>query len=228
MEGHIGYYAVFTVLALLEIISAVIALVIAVKTMGVARKIKDKGLFRLGAGYAVMCIALVLGFAAALIALLYPVNPVLQLQEERPRHTVWHHYEGWRHSPWPGDRFGVSWNLVLLASIFFPISYAIILLGLSGEYVRFEQRREEKFLGLAVAPSLLVGMASDMVSVGLLAGITVFARKGGGGVEPYVVFLVSHLLRLVGEAVGMPILFLAGEVLRPMALLIVLGRVMLG
>ncbi len=228
MEGHIGYYAVFTLLALLEIISAVIALVIAVKIMGVARKIKDKGLFRLGVGYAVMCIALVLGFAAALIALLYPVNPVLQLQEEKPGHMVWHHSEGWRHSPWPGDRFGVSWNLVLAASVFFPISYAVILLGLSGEYVRFDQSRGEKFLGLAVAPGLIVGMASDMVSAGLLIGIIVFARKGGGGVEPYVVFLASHLLRLVGEAVGMPILFLAGEVLRPIALLIVLGRVMLG
>ncbi len=42
------------------------------------------------------------------------------------------------------------------------------------------------------------------------------------------VFLASHLLRLAGKAVGMPILFLAGEVLRPIALLIVLGRVMLG
>jgi len=88
VEGHIGYYAVFTVLALLEIISALIALVIAVKTMGVARKIKDKGLFRLGVGYAVMCIALVLGFAAALIALLYPINPVLQLQEEKAGHMA--------------------------------------------------------------------------------------------------------------------------------------------
>ena len=58
VDGHIGYYAVFTMLALLEIISAAISLIIAVKTMGIARKIKDKGLFRLGAGYAVMCIAL--------------------------------------------------------------------------------------------------------------------------------------------------------------------------
>ncbi len=74
MDGHIGYYAVFTMLALLEIISAAISLIVAVETMGIARKIKDKGLFRLGVGYAVMCIALVLGFTATLVALLYPVN----------------------------------------------------------------------------------------------------------------------------------------------------------
>ncbi len=141
---------------------------------------------------------------------------------------AWHHLGGWRHSPWPGDRFGVSWNLVLLASIFFPISYAVILLGLWGEYVRFGQGREEKILGLAVAPGLIVGMASDMVSAGLLVGIIILARKGGGGVGPYIVFLASHLLRLVGEAVGTPPLFLAGEVLRPVALLIVLARVVLG
>ncbi len=227
MDGHIGYYAVFTMLALLEIISAAISLIIAVKAMGIARKIKDKGLFRLGVGYAVMCVALVLGFAAALIALLYPVNPVLQLQEE-PRHMEWHHIEGWRHSPWPGDRFGVSWNLVLLASVFFPISYAVILLGLSGEYVRFEQGSGEKLPGLIVAPGLMVGMASDLVSAGLLIGIIILARKGGGSVGPYIVFLASHILRLAGESVGTPLLFLAGEVLRPIALLIVLARVMLG
>ena len=227
MEGHVGYYAVFTVLALLEIISAAIALVISIKTIGIARKIKDRGLLRLGIGYAIMCLALILGFAAALMALLYPVNPVLQLQEEKPEHMLWHHTVGWRHSPWPGDRFGVSWNLVLLAGIFFPVSYAVILFGLSSEYVKLEKSHDEKFLVLTVTPGLLVGITSDLVSVGILAGIILLARKGGGGVEPYIVFLVSHLLRLVGEAIGMPILFLAGEMLRPVALLIVLGRVML-
>ncbi len=228
MEGHVGYYAVFTVLALLEIISAGIAIAISAKTIGLARKIRDKGLLRLGIGYAVMSIALIIGFAASLIALLYPANPVLVL-EERREHMGLHHPEEWRHGPWPGDRFGVSWNLVLLAGIFFPVSYAVILYGLSSEYVRLEEggRAQEKYLSMLVTPGLLTGMISDMVSIGILIGIIVIARKGGGGIAPYIVFLAAHVLRLAGEAAGMPILFLIGEMLRPIALLIVLGRVML-
>ncbi len=36
-----------------------------------------------------------------------------------------------------------------------------------------------------MAPGLLAGLVSDLISAGLLASIIVLARKGGGGVEPF-------------------------------------------
>jgi len=227
VEGYIGYYAVFTILSLLEIISAMIAIIISAKTIELARKIRDEGLLRLGIGYAIMFIALIIGFAASMIALLYPASPIIMV-EERREHMFCHHPWERAFLPWPGDRLGVSWNLVLLAGIFFPVSYAIILYGLSSEYIKLEESGvQKKYPGIFATSGILIGILSDMFSIGILVGIVVVARKGGGGIAPYIVFLAAHVLRLAGEVAGMPILFLIGEMLRPVALLIVLGRVML-
>lgn len=233
-------HGVYAFIAVLSFISAAISVYIAYRLWRVGSLIGDRALEIVSIGYIALAVGLIVSFIASAVALAHPAPRLWHGYT----HHAWRH-EGSPHygfgggypPPWCGYVFERSWVLVLASSIVYPVAYIIMLIGLRREHVESSGLSEplggasgsRALWSIASASPLSLqalgfigaaGLVGDAVSVVVLilinASLHTSSKTARAG---YLLLLSSHAIRLASIILGSPIVFLAGEAVRPLGLL---------
>ncbi len=219
----------YILIAILNIISFAIAIYISYKTWRVSRIIKDSALELVALGFIVLSIGLILSFIAASLSAINATHMFNNLHLHR--HGEWHPYDKWKYHeppPWSGYRSYWGWSTIMLTGIVYPIAYLLVFIGLRKEYLSItgiEQDigTKEGLAGILLSPVYLYGLVGEASSIALLF-LTIYyvLKSNSSSWIGYFTLLISHVLRLIAILLSDPLMFLIGEIARPLGLIIIM------
>ncbi|MCD6487900.1 MAG: hypothetical protein J7K21_01570 [Desulfurococcales archaeon] len=211
----------------LNIVSFIVALYISMRVYRVYRLIGDQYLLIVSLGFLVLALGSVLTVITSFYALFVETGSTVFFNSshggsQTPLHTPPHgmhdmHGRGWH--PWIHGSSSFSGMLISYSSPLYTIAYMLILAGLLGE-TRAWSSREVAIIPIAT----MVMLVSDLFSIGILTVITIHCMVGKRftvGSLGYLLFLLAHIIRIMGTLVFSPTLFVLGELLRPLGLVVI-------